>query len=112
MILLVLDLEVAVCRAVLHIDSVLAVNELGKLSGGSGSSPCATVQSTWEHNLVLGRRVGGDNVGKRASDLVGIGSALVNDARVAADIDAVLLAAEKRGRQTGALDLVWAATLE
>ena len=51
-------------------------------------------------------------MGKRAGDLVRIRSALVNGARVAADLDAVLLAAEKGGRQTGALDLVRAATLE
>ena len=51
-------------------------------------------------------------MGKRAGDLVGIRRARVNDARVAADVDAVLLAVEKRGRQTSALNLVWAAALE
>ena len=51
-------------------------------------------------------------MGKRASDLVRIRGTLVNDASVAADVDAVHLAVEERGRQTGALNLVRAATLE
>ena len=59
MIILILDLEVTVCRCVIiHVNHVLCVNEFGQLGVSGCASPGAIMKRTLHDNLEVSRGVG------------------------------------------------------
>ena len=113
MVLLVLDLEVTVFRSrVIHVDHILAVDQLSELLVAGSASPCSVMDGASGDYLVGICRVGSGYIWQRACDLVSVRVCFINHTRVAAHIDGISRVTQQGGCESLGSDSIGAAALE